>query len=73
MLFVKHDITYVNKTIIYFESRTLLNSINIVQINTPIDIANFYIINTFISFFLYLKNINILKVSLKNITNQLIY
>lgn len=72
MLSIELDITYTNKSTIYFGNKTLLNFITIVQINILVNITNFYIMDTSILFIFYLKNINILSIYLNNITNQLI-
>lgn len=70
---IELNIIYTNKTIICFESKTFLSFINTIQINILVDIANFYVIDTFTPFFLYLKDINIFNIYLNNITNQLIH
>lgn len=70
---IELNIIYKNKTIIYFKSEIFLSFINIVKVNIPINAINFHIVNTFITFFLYLKNINRLNIYLNNIINQLIY
>lgn len=51
MLLIKLDITHVNKAIIYFGSRILLNSISIIQVDIQVGAANFYIIDTSTPFF----------------------
>lgn len=73
MLSVKLNTTFINKTIICFESRTFLSYISTVRVDILIGMANFYIVNTFTLFFLCLKDMNIFGVYLNNITNQLIY
>lgn len=72
MLLIKFDTTYVNKTTICFGDRTLLSFISTIKIDILTGITNFYIIDTSISFLLYLKKIDILSIYLNNITNQLI-
>lgn len=69
---IKLDITYVNKATICFGSGMLLSLISIVQVFTPIGTMNFYIVNIPTSFFLYLKDIDILGIYLNNITNYFI-
>lgn len=66
---IELDITYTNKAIVSFKSRIPLSLIGIIQVFTLIDTTNFHIINPSISFFLYLKNMDILGIYLNNITN----
>lgn len=69
ILSVKLDTIYANKAILCFESKTSLSFIGTVRVDTLVGITNFYIIDTSILFFLYLKNMDILKVYLNNIIN----
>lgn len=69
---IELDTICANKAIICFENRLFLSSINIVQVFTSIGIANFYIVNSSISFLLYLKDIDIINIYLNNIIHQLI-
>lgn len=62
----------IQKIMIQSVQTILLNSINTIQVDIPVGITNFYVIDIFTSFFLCLKNIDILKIYLNNITNQLI-
>lgn len=65
---IEENITYINEITICFESGIPLSSISIIQVFIFINIINFYIINTPILFFIYLKNINILGIYLNSIT-----
>lgn len=73
MLEIMLDTTPANKAIIFIESEISLNSINIIQVSILVSTTNFYIVDLFILFFLYLKNMDILSIYLNNIINQLIY
>lgn len=72
MLLIKLNIIYANKAIICFKNRISLSYLNTIRVSTLVDMANFYIIDIFTLFLFYLKNMDILGVYLKNITNQLI-
>lgn len=52
---IKLDIININKVIIYFESKMSLSLINIIQIFISINIENFYIVNIFTLFFLFVR------------------
>ena len=69
---IELDTTHANEATICFESGISLSLISIVQVFKPIGTINFYIVNTFTLFFLYLKDMDILGIYLNNITNQLI-
>lgn len=69
ILLVKLDTTYANKATINFESKTPLSFINIIRVDISVGTANFNIINALIPFLLDLKDINILMVYPKKITN----
>lgn len=69
---IKLYIICANKVIIYFGSRLLWSSIDIVQVLTPIGITNFHVIDISTLFLLYLKDMDIFNMYLNNITNQLI-
>lgn len=45
ILSIKLNTTYTNKAIICFDSKIMVNFINKIQVDIPINIANFYIID----------------------------
>lgn len=45
MLSIKLNTTYTNKAIICFDSKIMVSFINRIQVDIPINIANFYIID----------------------------
>lgn len=67
---IKLDISYASETIICFESKIFFNLVNTIQVFIFVGTTNFRIINIFIPFYLYLKNIDTLTIYLTNITNQ---
>lgn len=58
----KLDITCVNKAIICFGSKMVLNSISIVQVSIPIGTIKFYVVNIPTLFLLCLKEIDTLGI-----------
>lgn len=69
---IELDITYINKANICFRSGIPLYLISKVQVNIPLDIINFYVMDIPTLFLLCLKDMDILDIYLNNITNQLI-
>ena len=69
---IELNTTNANEAIIYFGSGMPLSSIGIVQVFTLINTTSFNIVNKFILFFFYLKNMDIFDIYLNNIINQLI-
>lgn len=72
MPLVKLDTTRANKATIYFKNRIFLSFIYIIRVDTLVGTTNFYVVDTPILFFFNLKDIDILRVYLNNITNELI-
>ena len=70
---IELDITCINKATIYFRSIMPLSSIWTVQVFIPINITNFYVIDTPILFLFGLKNMDTFVIYLNNNTKQLIY
>lgn len=70
---IERDITHANKANICFKNRLSLRSISTIQVFILACTINFYVVNIFISFFFYLKDIDIFNIYSNNITNQLIY
>lgn len=72
MLKIKLDTIRANEATIFFRSGVSLSSIGIIQAFILVDTTIFHVVNLLTPFFLSLKDINILGIYLKKITNQLI-
>lgn len=66
---IKSYRTCIDKSNIYFRSNISLSLIGIIQVFTLTCITNFHVVNIFILFFLYLKDMNTFSIYLKNINN----
>lgn len=69
ILEIELNTSYGNEASICFGSKLPLSLIDIIQVFIPVGTTSFYIINTFILFFLCLKNIDTFNIYLNNITN----
>ena len=66
---IELDTTRANGATICFGNKMSLSSISIVQVFTPTDTINFYVIDISIPILFYLKNMYTLSIYLNNITN----